>query len=436
MLGAPLVALRHYSTHILRLGIAAVVSLVIWDCKGPAESKQVTTITEITASPDQVNIGGTAIVTADVESDDMYRMEYIWSASGGIVRDSGPTISWYAPLDEGIYTVQCKVRDYLGNEDSAQVEITVQFSYDPLGHWAASAPLPTARQEMASVAVEGKIYVVGGINANWGTLKVVEAFDPETNTWSEEPPLPQPRHHLGLAAVNGKMYVIGGSSRDYPGINVVNIVYEYDPVSGAWSTKSPMPTPRYAHATVVLNGKIHVIGGATLPTQDLSTHEAYDPQLNSWETLAPLPVPRNHLSASVLNSRIYVVGGRRNWMEEGSAASRNYALLHVYSPANDTWTSLPEMPMPRGALATAALDGKLYVMGGESMPSNIAQPPGVFEENEVYDPVTATWSALKPMMTPRHGMTAVPLGGIIYVIGGGSVELLQPSSANEGFLPP
>ena len=147
MLGAPFVSLRHYSTQILRLGIVAVVSLAIWGCKGPAESKQVTTIAENTASPDQVNIGGTAIVTADVESDYMYRMEYIWSASGGIVRGSDPTISWYAPLDEGIYTVQCKVRDHIGSEDSAQVEITVQFSHDPLGHWAPVRPCqPLARR--------------------------------------------------------------------------------------------------------------------------------------------------------------------------------------------------------------------------------------------------------------------------------------------------
>ncbi len=39
------------------------------------------------------------------------------------------------------------------------------------------------------------------------------------------------------------------------------------------------------------------------------------------------------------------------------------------------------------------------------------------------------------MPTPRHGITASILDGVIYVIGGGVVAAVAPSRVNEGFLP-
>ncbi len=69
----------------------------------------------------------------------------------------------------------------------------------------------TTNALLASTALDGKIYVGGGLS--WlGTTAAFEVFDPKTKTWHKLAPLPQPHHHLAMATANGRIYVTGGYS--------------------------------------------------------------------------------------------------------------------------------------------------------------------------------------------------------------------------------
>ena len=66
------------------------------------------------------------------------------------------------------------------------------------------------------------------------------------NSWERKSPMQKARSYLGVVAVNGKIYAIGGSTAtgSYPyagGVEGLN--EEYDPSSNTWSYKTPMPTP-------------------------------------------------------------------------------------------------------------------------------------------------------------------------------------------------
>ncbi len=52
------------------------------------------------------------------------------------------------------------------------------------GTWATRADMPTARWELSTSVVDGKIYAIGGASG-YGSkvLRTVEAYDPATNTW-------------------------------------------------------------------------------------------------------------------------------------------------------------------------------------------------------------------------------------------------------------
>ena len=73
------------------------------------------------------------------------------------------------------------------------------------------------------------------------------------------------------------------------------------------------------------------------------------------------------------------------------------------------------MPTSRGGVASAVLDGRLYVFGGEGAP-DVAS--GVFDAVEVYDVAGDRWSVLEPMPSPRHGMGAAAVDGRIIIPGG------------------
>ena len=78
-------------------------------------------------------------------------------------------------------------------------------------------------------------------------------------------------------------------------------------------------------------------------------------------------------------------------------------------------------------MAAAALDGKIYAMGGEI--------PRLFAVHEVYGIATDTWSTAVPMPLPRHGVAAVALDDRILVPAGGTVQGLAPTARVDAFMP-
>lgn len=291
------------------------------------------------------------------------------------------------------------------------------------GSWSTRPRMGLARSELGAAVIGGKAYVVGGLNEGGIAYTALEVYDPATDTWTTAPSMPEGRHHAGVAAVDGKLYVLGGyPSGDYPWPST-RTVQVFDPASGTWEQRAPMPRARGAFTAAVVDGRIHCIGGEEGPL-----HEAYDPATDSWETLPALPEHREHLASAVIGSRIYVVGGRVTQSPYNfGGTTENSAALEVYDVATGTWSTLARMPTSRGGLGAAALGGRLYAFGGEF--------PSVFPQVEEYDPEANTWRSMRPMPTPRHGIATAVLDGRIHVFGGGIHFGFSDSTTHEAFVP-
>ena len=75
------------------------------------------------------------------------------------------------------------------------------------------------------------------------------------------------------------------------------------------------------------------------------------------------------------------------------------------------------MSEARGGLNGIAVEGCFHTFGGEHP---TAGPSGVFPHHEVYNPRTDTWTRLPDMPIPVHGVTGlVYLDGWIHLPGGG-----------------
>jgi len=290
--------------------------------------------------------------------------------------------------------------------------------------WKALAPLPGgARQETAVVALGGLIYVLGGFDGQRRVVDTVEAYEPARDRWQARRPLPMPLHHLNAAAVGGKLYVAGAlAGADF---RAVGVTYEYDPAADAWTPRKPMPagTERGASAVAVVGTRIYVAGG--LRGSSVGDCSAYDPASDRWEALPMMPGPRDHAVGAAVNGVVFVLGGR------GPAVGLT-GRVDAFDPRGGTWSPRRPMPTPRAGVAGGVVGGRIIVVGGEG---NRRRPDGVFVEAEAYDPAADAWTALPPMLTPRHGTGAAALGDMLYVPGGATREGFGAVPVNEALAP-
>ncbi|MEP7336774.1 MAG: kelch repeat-containing protein, partial [Acidobacteriota bacterium] len=252
--------------------------------------------------------------------------------------------------------------------------------------WDIKAPYPAPDIELIGDVINSKLYVVGGAPTK------LNVYDPATNTWDTTraaPPIGI--RYAAAAAINGKLYVIGGVDCFGPGC-ATNRVEVYDPATNTWdTTRAAMPTARYYLTAAAIAGKLYVVGGSNGDVL-LNTLEVYDPATNQWTAKAGMPAARFGLAATGLNGKLHVVGGSND------AGALNK--LEIYDPATNTWdTTKPGMPTARLFLATVVMDGKLHVLGGRTSPFSQ-------NKLEVYDPGTNQWTTKLDMLTARDSLVA------------------------------
>jgi len=292
---------------------------------------------------------------------------------------------------------------------------------DPIpSGWSEGTGLFEPLQENAVVALNGEVVVVGGIGSSVATEDRVEAYDPRSDSWRSLAPLPVVVHHANAVAHEGKIYVVGSLS---PTFEQRGDVWIYDSESDSWSDGAPMTagTERGGGAAVVVDGRIHVVGGLR-SGEEVAMHSVYDPPSNSWSQLDDMPTPRDHLAAGSIDGVIYAVGGRN------ASINGHFDILEAW---DGSWSTKAPMPTSRGGIAATVLAGRLHVFGGEGADNN----RGVFAEHEAYDPATDSWEILDAMPTPRHGTGAAEIDGQIWVPGGADQAAFGAVATNEAWAP-
>ncbi|MBZ9643971.1 kelch repeat-containing protein [Streptomyces sp. PSKA30] len=293
---------------------------------------------------------------------------------------------------------------------------------------SATAPCPKDIKEPKGNCV----YTFGGQNGGAPTLNTVETYNPATNQRKTLPDLPTARYALAGASapcpkdVEGLrgtcVYAIGGFTGTVwpdPAFDT-STVEAYSPATNAWKRLPGLPTARSQLAATTapcpkdvegLKGAcVYAIGGAFSDTV-----EAYSPVTNTWKTLPSLDTPRDAPAAAAApcpkdgeglkglkDLCVYAIGGFNS--TDGVLDT-----VEAYSPATNTWKTLPSKKTPAVALAGAAapcpmdVDGLkgacVYAVGGFNFTD------GVLDTVEAYSPATNTWKTLPDLPTARFELT-------------------------------
>ena len=264
--------------------------------------------------------------------------------------------------------------------------------------WTSLAPMPTPRRELGLVAVDGKIYAIGGKSGTSGYAYTDknEEYNPATNTWAIKAFMPTVRSDFGIVVYQDKIYCFGG----YDGIGL-DITEVYDPVTDTWETLTPMPTAKGSVEASIVGDTIYV----TTPER---THYAYDPQTDLWSNRASMLYNPGRFVSVVLDGIIHVIGS--DWSHQ------------IYDPESDSWVEgeslIKDCYFPVAAVTTGEYAPKrIYVFGADSYQFEFAYP--VIFTGQSYDPKTDNWTEVAPIQYGHLNGGAVVIDDRIYLVGGG-----------------
>ena len=301
--------------------------------------------------------------------------------------------------------------------------LSVNTTIDPFAQspaWTPAAPMPTARAAFAIAAAGGKIYAIGGAVLNDCTISSkVEAYDPGTDSWITGTDLPRPhRWRPAGGALGNTVYVVGGTDRVHgcPG-TPLDIVQAYDVTTNQWSEKAPLNVARTQIGVGAdpANNLLYAIGGTngSPDLEPVDTVEVFNPDggLNgegAWTIKRHLNTARALPAVAAVNGRIYAIGGQ---------APDNIVIdtVEEFNPeahggVGEWRTKDSRMPNPRINPGSAVVDGKIYVIGGRT--------DVLFTSVDVYDPVADVWTTGVALPTARRGLGAAAVDGKIYALGG------------------
>lgn len=140
------------------------------------------------------------------------------------------------------------------------------------------------------------------------------------------------------------------------------------------------------------------------------------PGSGAWTRKAPMPVGRAEVGVAALDDKVYVVGGTE---QAGNGPPRwDSTLNEMYDPVGDVWQE--RAPLPRGLshVGLAALGGRLYAIGGFTTIVHMGAQNLVF----VFDPAANKWTELPKLSGPRGSVAVAAVGGKLHVFGGRSSE--------------
>ncbi|XP_035668845.1 kelch repeat and BTB domain-containing protein 13-like [Branchiostoma floridae] len=166
----------------------------------------------------------------------------------------------------------------------------IQYFDEDKDTWEKLTALPSDCSTISSgiAVLNNKLYITGG-QADFH--KVISQFpamqdkafcyDPAADSWSEITPMHQQRKSFSLVALDGKLYAIGGRFGDY----ALQTVEVYNPRTDTWDFVSPLPYASSDHAATTCAGHIYVCVWHPPNTTDIYR---YSPRTDRWEMKATL----------------------------------------------------------------------------------------------------------------------------------------------------
>lgn len=287
---------------------------------------------------------------------------------------------------------------------AAAPALPAQQSSSEAGHWEAAARLDAPRAGLAVAVHDGRIFAAGGSGLTVPRSEF-ESYDPAYDRWFPETPLPRGLEQFGLASTGERLYAAGGYAADETGAVAPGAeMWSFSVEGNIWQSEAAMPAPRADFVLLGIGGRLYAIGGL----RDDGSAFVFDPDTSEWTTIdVPPGVTRRAAAGVVLDGRVHLLGGIG---EAGTSVQHD-----IFDPRSGTWSRGPDLPEPRSGVAAAVRAGRIHIFGGRA-----ADGRTTLQTHLSWAPGETAWREEAALPSPRTGADAAVLDGAIFLVGGGS----------------
>jgi hypothetical protein len=303
--------------------------------------------------------------------------------------------------------------------------------FDPTsGNFYSLSPstMTSARSEhTATLLPSGKVLLPGGDRGSAGSTNTADLYDPTFGTFTsyKSATTSAAAHHSATSLPDGKILIAGG----FDGSTATNTANLFDPASAMFTALPPMTSTRQDHTTtLLLSGQVLLAGGSDANGGTTNTAELFDPSLGNFTSLSPnstmTSARRSHTATLLSSGKVLLTGGDVNGSVTNTA--------ELFDPVSAIFTATPTMTSARRYhTATLLPSGKILLAGGDVNGA-------ITNTAELFHPDSGTFTSLPNTMTAaraHHTATLLPSGKVL-LAGGGDVnsgfsntaELFDPDS--------
>ena len=254
-----------------------------------------------------------------------------------------------------------------------KVTFTTQLGDGSLVPWTETTPLFAVHGNGAVATAEAIVSLGGEKGGPFGasaipyTSRAHVTASGALDTWNDTRPLPVPVYFHGTVAVNGRVYVMGGSHVGPGAAAVTDAQFAplgADGVIGSWTGSAALPVGRTRLAAASDGTHVFVIGGrATSGCADdvLVGTIGVDGNIPVW-TSTGQHVATEFPTAVVFANKLYVIGGFD--CGGGTSAAVRIADIHADGTLSPFMLGV-ELPKGRAGVRAIVVGSYLYAIGGD-----------------------------------------------------------------------
>lgn len=239
------------------------------------------------------------------------------------------------------------------------------------------------REQAVAFSINNKGYVATGVDTAENVLNDLWEYEPISDSWTQKANVPGSARRNAIAfATNTKGYVgLGIDADDAQIATKLSDFYEYDPTTNSWTPKANYPGGggfgMYYGTAFSLDNKGYVVGGKIGQSQYINELWEYKPAIDQWALRAPFPGGIRYNLTSVATNGVAFVG-------LGTNQDTYTNDWWKYNPGTNSWNQeTPFIGGDRGGANAFAINGNVYVTLGTN--------GGLKGDLFIYHPNTQQW---------------------------------------------